>query len=73
MHCESPYSLPPDAWRLRGGTVWGVVAYDPGTNLIFYGTPNPGPWNADAAGTPYIGATVRYYAGPGGNMGEIMA
>jgi PQQ-dependent dehydrogenase (methanol/ethanol family) len=25
------------------------------------------------AGTPYIGATVRYYAGPGGNMGELMA
>ena len=25
------------------------------------------------AGTPYIGADVRYYAGPGGNMGELMA
>jgi lanthanide-dependent methanol dehydrogenase len=25
------------------------------------------------AGTPYIGADVRYYAGPGGNMGEVMA
>jgi lanthanide-dependent methanol dehydrogenase len=25
------------------------------------------------AGTPYIGANVRYYAGPGGNEGELMA
>lgn len=39
---------PPDAWRVGGGTVWGFVAYDPGMNLIYYGTANPGPWNADA-------------------------
>ncbi|HSU20158.1 MAG TPA: PQQ-dependent dehydrogenase, methanol/ethanol family [Acidobacteriaceae bacterium] len=39
---------PPDAWKVGGGSVWGFVAYDPGTNLIFYGTSNPGPWNADA-------------------------
>jgi glucose dehydrogenase len=25
------------------------------------------------AGTPYIGADVKYYAGPGGNMGELTA
>jgi lanthanide-dependent methanol dehydrogenase len=39
---------PPDAWKTGGGTVWGFVAYDPATNLIYYGTANPGPWNADA-------------------------
>ena len=39
---------PPDAWRTGGGTVWGFLAYDPGSNLIYYGTANPGPWNADA-------------------------
>jgi PQQ-dependent dehydrogenase (methanol/ethanol family) len=39
---------PPDAWKVGGGTVWGFVAYDPSTNLIYYGTANPGPWNADA-------------------------
>lgn len=38
---------PPDAWRLGGGTVWGFLAYDPSTNLIYYGTANPGPWNAE--------------------------
>ena len=38
---------PPDAWKIGGGTVWGWISYDPETNLIFYGTGNPGPWNAD--------------------------
>ena len=38
---------PPDAWRIGGGTVWGFLAYDSATNLIYYGTANPGPWNAE--------------------------
>jgi PQQ-dependent dehydrogenase (methanol/ethanol family) len=38
---------PPDAWKTGGGTVWGFVSYDPELNLIYYGTANPGPWNAD--------------------------
>ena len=40
-------SWPPDAWQIGGGTVWGWISYDPETNLIFYGTANPGPWNAE--------------------------
>ncbi len=39
---------PPDAWQQGGGSVWGFVAYDPSSNLIYYGTSNPGPWDADA-------------------------
>jgi PQQ-dependent dehydrogenase (methanol/ethanol family) len=38
---------PPDSWKIGGGTVWGWISYDPDTNLIFYGTSNPGPWNSD--------------------------
>lgn len=38
---------PPDQWKMGGGTVWGWVSYDPETNMIFYGTGNPGVWNAD--------------------------
>jgi lanthanide-dependent methanol dehydrogenase len=38
---------PPDAWRIGGGTVWGFIAYDSSTNLIYYGTANPGPWNPE--------------------------
>jgi lanthanide-dependent methanol dehydrogenase len=38
---------PPDAWKIGGGTVWGWISYDPGLNLVYYGTGNPGPWNPD--------------------------
>ena len=37
---------PPEAWKTGGGTVWGWISYDPDLNLIYYGTGNPGPWNA---------------------------
>jgi len=40
-------SWPPDHWKIGGGTVWGFVSYDAEQNLIFYGTANPGPWNAE--------------------------
>jgi PQQ-dependent dehydrogenase (methanol/ethanol family) len=36
-----------DQWKLGGGTVWGWLSYDPNLNLIYYGTGNPGVWNAD--------------------------
>jgi lanthanide-dependent methanol dehydrogenase len=38
---------PPDAWKIGGGSVWGWVTYDPDLDTIYYGTGNPGPWNAD--------------------------
>jgi len=38
-------SWPPDAWKRGGGAVWGWISYDPESNLIFYGTSNPSPWN----------------------------
>jgi PQQ-dependent dehydrogenase (methanol/ethanol family) len=38
---------PGDAWKIGGGGVWGWISYDPDLNLIYYGTANPGPWNAD--------------------------
>ena len=34
-----------DAWKIGGGTNWGWYAYDPGTNLFYYGSGNPAPWN----------------------------
>jgi lanthanide-dependent methanol dehydrogenase len=39
---------PPGHWKIGGGTVWGWLSYDPEQNLVFYGTGNPGPWNAEA-------------------------
>ncbi len=40
-------SWPRDQWKLGGATVWGWISYDPETNLLYYGTGNPGVWNAD--------------------------
>ncbi|MBU3079348.1 methanol/ethanol family PQQ-dependent dehydrogenase [Sphingomonas quercus] len=37
---------PPDAWKIGGGSMWGWIAFDPAANTIYYGTANPGPWNA---------------------------
>jgi PQQ-dependent dehydrogenase (methanol/ethanol family) len=36
-----------DQWKVGGATVWGWITYDPETNLVFYGTSNPGVWNPD--------------------------
>jgi PQQ-dependent dehydrogenase (methanol/ethanol family) len=41
------HSWPGDGWKQGGGAAWGWVSYDPSSNLIFYGTSNPGPWNAE--------------------------
>jgi PQQ-dependent dehydrogenase (methanol/ethanol family) len=40
-------SWPTEQWELGGSTVWGWISYDPETDLIFYGTGNPGVWNPD--------------------------
>ncbi|MGA0587373.1 PQQ-dependent dehydrogenase, methanol/ethanol family [Dyella sp. KRB-257] len=40
-------SWPKGQWKLGGATAWGWISYDPETNLIYYGTGNPGVWNPD--------------------------
>ncbi|WP_035639225.1 PQQ-dependent dehydrogenase, methanol/ethanol family [Bradyrhizobium sp. ORS 375] len=40
-------SWPADRWRTGGGTMWGWVSFDPALNMIFFGTANPSPWNAN--------------------------
>jgi alcohol dehydrogenase (cytochrome c) len=37
---------PGDAWKIGGGSGWSWISYDPDLDLIYYGTSNPGPWNA---------------------------
>jgi PQQ-dependent dehydrogenase (methanol/ethanol family) len=41
------HSWPPEAWKIGGGNPWGWISYDPTLDLIYYGTGNPGPWNAE--------------------------
>jgi PQQ-dependent dehydrogenase (methanol/ethanol family) len=38
---------PADAWKIGGGNMWGWITYDPDTNIVYHGTGNPGPWNAE--------------------------
>ena len=38
---------PNDTWKVGGGTVWGWLSYDPESNVVYYGTGNPGPWNPE--------------------------
>lgn len=40
-------SWPPDAWKIGGGGMWGWMSYDPELNMLYHGTANPGPWNAE--------------------------
>lgn len=41
------HTWPGEAWKLGGGNSWGWISYDPALDLIYYGTGNPGPWNAE--------------------------
>jgi lanthanide-dependent methanol dehydrogenase len=40
-------SWPGESWRTGGAPVWGWVSYDPQLDLIYYGTGNAGPYNAE--------------------------
>jgi PQQ-dependent dehydrogenase (methanol/ethanol family) len=43
-------------WTIAGGggTVWDAAVYDPVTDLLYFGTGNPTPWNSRAR-TPSVG------------------
>jgi PQQ-dependent dehydrogenase (methanol/ethanol family) len=38
---------PGETWRTGGAPVWGWVSYDPDLDLVYYGTGNAGPYNAE--------------------------
>ncbi len=35
-----------DLWKTGGGATWLGGTYDPSTNLLYFGTGNPAPWNS---------------------------
>jgi alcohol dehydrogenase (cytochrome c) len=37
---------PGETWKLGGGSTWLTGSYDPELDLVYWGTGNPGPWNA---------------------------
>lgn len=40
-------SWPGTMWQHGGATAWGWFTYDASSNLLYYGTANPGVWNPD--------------------------
>jgi alcohol dehydrogenase (cytochrome c) len=61
-----------------GGKDWQPSAYSPKTGLAYIPSNNlcmdyEGTEVNYIEGTPYVGATVKMYAGPGGNRGELVA
>jgi alcohol dehydrogenase (cytochrome c) len=40
-------SWPTDTWKQGGAPVWGWLSYDPELDLVYYGTGNPAPYNAE--------------------------
>jgi lanthanide-dependent methanol dehydrogenase len=61
-----------------GAKDWQPSAYSPRTNLIYMPANNlcmdyEGVEANYIAGTPFVGANVRMYAGPGGYRGELIA
>lgn len=52
-------SWPGTLWKQGGSTSWAWFTYDPGLNLVYYGTANPGVWNPDMRpGDNKWGATI---------------
>jgi PQQ-dependent dehydrogenase (methanol/ethanol family) len=61
-----------------GGKDWQPMAFSPRTGLVYIPHNNlcqdqEGTQVSYIAGTPYVGANVRMYAGPGGHRGEFTA
>jgi PQQ-dependent dehydrogenase (methanol/ethanol family) len=61
-----------------GGKDWNPAAFSPRTGLLYMGHKNlcqdeEGVEVGYIAGTPYVGANVRMYPGPGGHRGEFTA
>ncbi|MGY4468912.1 hypothetical protein ACVWWK_004621 [Bradyrhizobium sp. LB9.1b] len=55
---------PADRWQVGGGTVWGWISYDPDLNLIYYGTANPSPWNANQRSGDNLWSTTIFARDP---------
>lgn len=50
---------PGTMWKQGGSTAWAWFSYDPGLDLLYYGTGNPGVWNPDMRpGDNKWGATI---------------
>jgi PQQ-dependent dehydrogenase (methanol/ethanol family) len=44
---QAERTWPGETWKRGGAPVWGWLSYDVALDLLYYGTGNPGPYNAD--------------------------
>ena len=61
---------PGDLWKTGGGATWLGGTYDPETDLIYYGTGNPAPWNSHLREGDNLYAASRLAIDP--DNGEIV-
>jgi alcohol dehydrogenase (cytochrome c) len=61
---------PGDLWKTGGGATWLGGTYDPDTDLIYYGTGNPAPWNSHLREGDNLYAASRIAINP--DNGEIV-
>jgi len=64
---------PGDQWKTGGGSIWVTGAYDPATNLAFWGTGNGGPWMGDQrpGDNLYTSSTIALDAATGAIKGHF--
>ncbi len=62
-----------EQWKTGGGSIWVTGAYDPETNLAFWGTGNGGPWMGDQrpGDNLYTSSTVAFDVTTGAIKGHF--
>jgi alcohol dehydrogenase (cytochrome c) len=62
-----------EQWKTGGGSIWVTGAYDPATNLAFWGTGNGGPWMGDQrpGDNLYTSSTIALDATTGAIKGHF--
>ncbi|KAA0876430.1 PQQ-dependent methanol/ethanol family dehydrogenase [Nitrincola tapanii] len=67
---EAGKTWPGDLWKTGGAATWLGGTYDPDTNLLFFGTGNPAPWNSHLRPGDNLYSSSRLALNP--DTGEIV-
>jgi alcohol dehydrogenase (cytochrome c) len=67
---EAGRTWPGDLWKTGGAATWLGGTYDPDTNLLFFGTGNPAPWNSHLRPGDNLYSASRLALNP--DTGEIV-
>lgn len=67
---EAGKTWPGDLWKTGGAATWLGGTYDPESNLLFFGTGNPAPWNSHLRPGDNLYSSSRLALNP--DTGEIV-